>query len=41
MEEEKKTAATESAEPTGLESQWGSVENKAPTKEQVDEMKRV
>ena len=22
-----------SAEPTGLESQWGSVENKAPTKE--------
>jgi hypothetical protein len=41
MEEVKKTTPVEGAEPTSAESAWGSVENKPPTKEQVDEMKRL
>ena len=40
MEENKKTTVDQ-GEPTGLESQWGDVENKAPTKEQIDEMRRI
>lgn len=38
--EDKKTEPVASAEPTSTESAWGSVQDKKPTKEQIDEMKR-